>query len=73
MQEGDTIDLGVQLTANQTLAFFLIPNGWGWEGSYNNIANLGNWGTPFYSYPVLNPETTMEHRRHNVAFLDVQN
>ncbi|MCY9854243.1 LruC domain-containing protein [Vibrio mediterranei] len=73
MQEGDTIDLGVQLTANQTLAFFLIPNGWGWEGSYNNIANFGNWGTPFYSYPALNPETTMEHRRHNVAFLDVQN
>lgn len=29
MQEGDTIDLNVQLTAGQTLAFFIIPNGWG--------------------------------------------
>ena len=32
MQEGDTIDLSVQLTAGQTLAFFIISNGWGWEG-----------------------------------------
>ena len=73
MEEGDTIDLSVQLTANQTLAFFVIPNGWGWSGSYNTISSLGGWGTPFYSYPALNPETTNEHRRHNVAFIDVQN
>lgn len=73
MEEGDTIDLNVQLTAGQTLAFFIIPNGWGWSGSYNNIASLGSWGTPFYSYSNLNPESTSENRRHNVAFIDTQN
>ncbi|WP_341665406.1 LruC domain-containing protein [Vibrio sp.] len=73
LQEGDTIDLNVQLTSGQTLAFFVIPNGWGWSGSYNNISSLGNWGTPFYSYPAINPESTAEHRRHNVAFVDIAN
>lgn len=73
MQEGDSIDLSVQLTEGQTLAFFIIPNGWGWSGSYNNISSLGNWGTPFYSYPSLNPESTSEYRRHNVAFIDTAN
>ncbi|MCA2492196.1 MULTISPECIES: DUF4114 domain-containing protein, partial [Vibrio] len=73
MEEGDTIDLNVQLTAGQTLAFFIIPNGWGWSGSYNKIASLGSWGTPFYSYSNLNPESTSENRRHNVAFIDTQN
>ena len=73
LQEGDTIDLNVQLTSGQTLAFFVIPNGWGWSGSYNNISSLGNWGTPFYSYPAINPESTAEHRRHNVAFVDTAN
>ncbi|EPW6430767.1 LruC domain-containing protein [Vibrio parahaemolyticus] len=73
MEEGDTIDLNVQLTAGQTLAFFIIPNGWGWSGSYNNIASLGSWGTPFYSYSNLNPESTSENRSHNVAFIDTQN
>ena len=65
--------LSVQLTAGQTLAFFIISNGWGWEGSYNNIPWLGGWGTPFYSYPSINPEATAENRRHNVAFLDTEN
>ncbi|KAB0288009.1 LruC domain-containing protein [Vibrio fortis] len=73
MVEGDTIDLGVELTAGQTLAFFVVPNGWGWSGSYNNIASLGNWGTPFYSYSDLNPENTASLRRHNVAFIDTEN
>ncbi|CAH7284990.1 conserved exported hypothetical protein [Vibrio chagasii] len=73
MQEGDSIDLSVQLTAGQTLGFFIISNGWGWEGSYNNIPWLGGWGTPFYSYPALNPEASADNRRHNVAFLDTEN
>ncbi|RTZ17790.1 LruC domain-containing protein [Vibrio aquaticus] len=72
MQEGDTIDLDVQLTAGQTLAFFVIPNGWS-ASTYNNIAYLGPWNTPFYSLSSLNPETTATYRRHNVAFLDIQN
>ncbi|WP_038869095.1 MULTISPECIES: LruC domain-containing protein [Vibrio] len=72
MAEGDTIDLNVQLTAGQTLAFFVIPNGWG-ASTYNNILNLGPWNTPFYSYSNLNPESTALYRRHNVAFIDTQN
>ncbi len=73
MQEGDTLDLSIELNAGQTLAFFIVPNGWGWSGSYNALTYLGPWGTPFYSYPALNPESTAENRRHNVAFIDTQN
>ncbi|WP_164683968.1 LruC domain-containing protein [Vibrio maerlii] len=73
MVEGDTIELSAELSAGQTLAFFIIPNGWGWSGSYNNISSLGPWGTPLYSHSLLNPETTSNLRRHNVAFLDSQN
>ncbi|MFV8458459.1 LruC domain-containing protein [Vibrio owensii] len=72
MQEGDTINLDVQLTAGQTLAFFVIPNGW-YVSTYNNIPYLGPWDTPFYSLSSLNPETTANYRRHNVAFLDTEN
>lgn len=72
MQEGDTIDLDVQLTAGQTLAFFVIPNGWS-ASTYNNIPYLGPWNTPFYSLSSLNPESTADYRRHNVAFLDTEN
>ncbi|NOH78681.1 LruC domain-containing protein [Vibrio sp. RE86] len=72
MQEGDTIDLDVQLAAGQTLAFFVIPNGWS-ASTYNNIPYLGPWNTPFYSLSSLNPESTADYRRHNVAFLDTEN
>ncbi|HHB1594975.1 LruC domain-containing protein [Vibrio campbellii] len=72
MQEGDTINLDVQLTAGQTLAFFLISNGW-YVSTYNNIPHLGPWNTPFYSLSSLNPEATADYRRHNVAFLDTEN
>lgn len=73
MSEGDTLDLNIELTAGQTLAFFIIPNGWGYSGSYNTIASLGYWNSPFYSNPDLNPESTSLNRRHNVAFLDTTN
>lgn len=52
MEEGDTIDLNVQLTAGQTLAFFIIPNGWGWSGSYNNIASLAVGARRFIAIPI---------------------
>ncbi|USH04291.1 LruC domain-containing protein [Grimontia kaedaensis] len=71
--EGDTIDLNVQLNAGQTLGFFILSNAWGWGWGYNSVPYLGKWGTPFYSYPDLNPETTSDWRRHNVAFIDTQN
>lgn len=70
MLEGDTIDLSVELTTGQSIGFFVIPNGWGWSGSYNTISSLGSWNTPFYSLPDLNPESTSENRRHNVVFID---
>ena len=73
MREGDTLDLNIQVSPGHTLAFFVIPNGWGYSGSYNNINSLGNWNTPFYSLPSLNPESTLANRRHNVAFVDVSN
>lgn len=73
LQAGDTIDLDVELSAGQTLAFFIVPNGWGWKGSYHHIASLGAWNTPFYSLPHLNPEGRRQDRNHNVAFLDMLN
>ena len=47
MTQGDSVDLNVQLTAGQALGFFVIPNGWGWSGSYGYIESLGSWGQPF--------------------------
>lgn len=71
--EGDTVDLNVELTPGQSIGFFVLSNGWGWSGSYNNIISLGNSGSPFYSLTHLNPEATSLHRKHNVAFLDIEN
>lgn len=73
MVEGDTLDLNVQVSPGHTISFFIIPNGWGYSGSYNNIASLGSWNTPFYSLPELNPESTEINRRHSVAFVDTVN
>ncbi|AUI85687.1 hypothetical protein BS333_04485 [Vibrio azureus] len=69
---GDTVDLNIELQPGQTIAFFLIPNGFGFFGSYNNIASMGFWGVPFYTHPNLNPEPTTELKPHNVAFIDPQ-
>lgn len=73
MLEGDTLDLNIQLLPGQSIGFFVIPNGWGWWGSYNNLYSLGSWGTPFYSLTDLNPESDSVNRRHNVTFIDLQN
>ncbi len=71
--EGDTLDLNIQVLAGHTISFFVIPNGWGYSGSFNNIESFGPWNTPFYSLPELNPESTVFNRRHNVAFIDTVN
>ena len=73
MQEGDTVDLGIQLREGQSLGFFVIPNGWGAAGSYNNIASLGPANTPYYTLNSLNPEATEFDRNHNVLFVDTEN
>jgi len=72
MIQGHSVDLNVNLIAGQALGFFIIPNGWGWSGSYGNIDSLGPWGQPFYSLPHLNPEST-ELQAHNVVFYDALN
>lgn len=72
MDQGDSVELGITLTAGQALGFFVIPNGWGWRGNYGEISNSGPWQQPFYSLPNLNPEA--EHKKHhNVIFFDAQN
>ncbi|MBY6186654.1 LruC domain-containing protein [Marinobacter hydrocarbonoclasticus] len=73
MKQGDQVDLGVQLTAGQSIGFFVVPNGWGWSGSYGNISSDGPWNQPFYSLSGLNPERKSSDRRHNVVFVDTQN
>ncbi len=73
MLQGDTLDLNIQLTEGQAIGFFVVPNGWSYSGSYNNVSGLGQWGTPFYSNTELNPESTALNRRHNVVFVDTVN
>ncbi len=69
MSQGDTVDLNIQLLGGQTLGFFVVPNGWGYNGHDSNIKNDGPWGQPFYSLAHLNPES-MNEQRHNVVFID---
>lgn len=69
MQQGDTVDLGIQLLAGQSIGFFVVPNGWSYAGSGSTIQNDGPWNTPFYSLAGLNPESVMD-QRHNVVFVD---
>ncbi|MBV1883307.1 MAG: LruC domain-containing protein [Pseudomonadales bacterium] len=70
--QGDSVDLYVELLAGEALGFFVIPNGWGWSGSYGYVSSMGPWGQAFYSLPVLNPESG-DLRQHNVVFYDTEN
>lgn len=72
MQQGDTVELGIQIFAGQSLGFFVVPNGWGWNGSGSDIFYDGPWNQPFYSHHQLNPET-LGNQRHNVVFVDPVN
>ena len=72
MQQGDTVELGIQIFSGQSIGFFVVPNGWGWNGSGSTIQYDGPWGQPFYSLQSLNPEPTAI-RRHNVVFIDPAN
>jgi LruC domain-containing protein len=69
MDQGDSVDLGITLTGGQALGFFVVPNGWGWNGSGGNVTNSGSWNQPFYSLPSLNPEPSGS-QYHNVIFYD---
>jgi LruC domain-containing protein len=72
LQQGDTVELGIQLVSGQSLGFFVVPNGWSYSGSGSTIVNDGPWNTPFYSTHLLNPEPAAS-QRHNVVFLDAPN
>jgi len=72
MQQGDTVELGIQLFAGQSLGFFVVPNGWSYGGSGSTIAYDGPWDQPFYSLQALNPEPAA-YKRHNVVFIDPVN
>jgi len=72
MVQGDNVDLYIQLVAGEALGFFVIPNGWGWSGSYGYVNSLGPWNQPFYSLPSLNPENA-DLQAHNVIFYDALN
>jgi hypothetical protein len=71
MGQGDTVDLGIQLSAGQAIGFFIIPNGWSYAGFGANIAYSCPWNQPFYSIPSLNPEPD-GYQYHNVIFYDSQ-
>ena len=71
MGQGDTVDLGIQLSAGQAIGFFIVPNGWSYAGFGANIAYSGPWNQPFYSIPSLNPEPD-GYQYHNVIFYDSQ-
>lgn len=59
------------LTAGQAIGFFVVPNGWGWQGSGANVSSSGPWSQPFYSIPSLYPEPAGS-QHHNVIFYDSQ-
>ncbi|NQZ10298.1 MAG: DUF4114 domain-containing protein, partial [Algicola sp.] len=72
MQQGDTVELGIEITSGQSLGFFVVPNGWSYGGSGSTIVSDGPWNTPFYSQHQLNPEPE-GNQRHNVVFIDAPN
>ncbi|MCG7495887.1 LruC domain-containing protein [Vibrio sp. Of7-15] len=73
LEEGDQVELGIELLAGQSIGFFIIPHGWGLGGTYGNIQWDGPWSQPFYSWSNLNPEVEYINKRHNVLFIDTLN
>ena len=72
MQQGDTVELGIEIFSGQSIGFFVVPNGWSYNGSGSTIVSDGPWGQPFYSLQSLNPEPAAI-QRHNVVFIDPEN
>ncbi len=68
LEQGDRVELGINIFSGQSLGFFIVPNGWSYSGSGSTIAWDGPWDQPFYSVASLNPESS--EKRHNVVFLD---
>lgn len=66
MLQGDQVDLQIELTAGQAIAFFIHSNGW--NGGAQVKDNF-SWGQPFYSLRQLNPTVGMGNKYH-VIFND---
>ncbi|MGR5284905.1 LruC domain-containing protein [Vibrio maritimus] len=75
MLQGDQLTYQIPLQAGQSLGFFVVPNGWGWDwlGEYGKVPYDGPWRQPFYSLSALNPERSEAERYHNVVFVDEEN
>ena len=69
LNTGDQIDLMVELTAGQTIGFFVNSNGWDW--SYGNQKTEFTFGQPFYTLTSLNPEVGLGQQYH-VILSDVR-
>jgi len=69
LNTGDQIDLMIELTAGQSIGFFINSNGWDW--SYGNQKSSMLFGQPFYSLPSLNPDVGLGQRYH-VVFYDTR-
>ncbi|MGL4770417.1 MAG: LruC domain-containing protein [Plesiomonas shigelloides] len=71
MVTGDTVALkGVELTANQGIGLFVVPNGWGWGGSYGKVTNSPTYQGPFYNLSQLNTEAAADLKFHNVVLFN---
>lgn len=67
LNQGDQVDLGITLSAGQSIGFFINSNGWsGWEGNQKSSFLFGQ---PFYTLPQLNPTVGLGNKYH-VIFND---
>jgi len=64
LNEGDQVDLQIELGAGQSIGFFVNSNGW--NGSYGYQNSTLKFGQPFYTLPSLNPNVGLGQRYHVV-------
>lgn len=64
LNEGDQVDLLIELVAGQSIGFFINSNGW--NGSYGYQQDYMLYGQPFYTLPSLNPTVGLGQRYHVV-------
>ncbi len=64
LDSGDQVDLMIQLTAGQSIGFFI--NSHGWAGQYGQQKSTFLYGQPFYTLASLNPSVGLGQRYHVV-------
>jgi len=60
--QGDQVDLHIELTAGQSIGFFVNSNGWNGYYGYQKTGFL--YGQPFYTLTSLNPTVGLGPRYH---------